>query len=118
VRIDDCEPSFEALRSLQWTDLFPSYEKGFKKLVRLFLYSSKEKPALVKIDKGREDGAIYMLNGAGIGFIRSSHIKKDVFFHHSELLGIEFHELRVDDSVHFSVAEGPQGPVAVDVERA
>lgn len=49
IRIDECEPSFEGLRRLQRADLFPSYEKGFKELLRVFKYESEEKPALVEV---------------------------------------------------------------------
>jgi hypothetical protein len=32
VRLDECFPSHERLKSIHWVDLFPSYEKGLKKL--------------------------------------------------------------------------------------
>lgn len=46
LRLDECEPSFEDLRRLHWTDLFPSYEEGFSDLLGVFKYVSEEKPAL------------------------------------------------------------------------
>lgn len=36
VRTDDCKPGNEKLRNLQAVDLFPSYEKGFANLLRVF----------------------------------------------------------------------------------
>lgn len=34
VRIDDCKPTDEKLQELNWADLFPSYEEGFKKILK------------------------------------------------------------------------------------
>jgi len=36
VRLDECYPLHDELEELNWVDLFPSYEKGFQKLVRVF----------------------------------------------------------------------------------
>ncbi len=36
VRTDDCKPGDEKLQNLQSVDLFPSYEKGFANLLRVF----------------------------------------------------------------------------------
>ena len=33
VRIDDCEPPHEKLRSLQWVDMFPDFDAGFDRVV-------------------------------------------------------------------------------------
>jgi len=35
VRIDDCTPSDERLKYIHWADLFPQYNKGFKKIVQV-----------------------------------------------------------------------------------
>jgi len=37
VRIDDCKPQDEQLQNLHWADLFPSYEEGLKKILRVLL---------------------------------------------------------------------------------
>lgn len=39
VRLDDCRPRHEQLRQIQWVDLFPSYELGFKQIVRTLEHS-------------------------------------------------------------------------------
>ncbi len=36
VRVDDCEPGYDRLRDLHWVDLFQSYEKSLKKILRVF----------------------------------------------------------------------------------
>lgn len=36
VRIDDCKPNDEVLEKLHWVNLFPSYEKGFHQVLRVF----------------------------------------------------------------------------------
>ncbi len=118
IRIDECEPSFEGLRRLQRADLFPSYEKGFKELLRVFKYESEEKPALVEVALERRDGIIARLTDGGFGFIHFSYIMKDIFFHSNELRSIQYSELREGDVVLFTIAEGPRGLVAVKIDRA
>ena len=36
IRIDTCEPSSEKLKEIQWVDLFPSFEIGLKKVIKVF----------------------------------------------------------------------------------
>jgi len=115
LRIDDCEPSFEGLRELHIADLFPSYEKGFKELLRSLKYETDIKPTLVEVDPRRMDGIIKTLNPKGFGFL-STGDEKDLFFHSSELRGVTFGELRTGDCVVYTVNEGPKGPAAVDIE--
>lgn len=117
VRIDECKPSFEGLRRLHRADLFPSYEKGVKELLRVFKWS-EEKQALVKVDTRKKAGTIKTLTPRGFGFIQIQNDERDIFFHHNELQGVSFDELRLGDVVLFSIAEGPKGRVAVDVGRA
>lgn len=118
LRLDDCELPFEDLRKLHWCDLFISYEQGLTELLRVFKYASEEKPALVKVDDERRDGVIKRLTDRGFGFIHYGYIRPDLFFHSRELQGIEYNELQEGDIVLFSIAKGPKGKVAVDVERA
>jgi len=40
IRIDTCEPSSEKLKEIQWVDLFPSFEIGLKKVIKVL----KSKP--------------------------------------------------------------------------
>ena len=44
VRIDDCKPIDEKLQLLHWADLFPSYEKGLKEIIRVLKPDSNIKP--------------------------------------------------------------------------
>ena len=117
LRLDDCEPPFEDLRRLHWMD-FTSYEDALADLLRAFKYGSEEKPALVSIDAEKRDGKIAKLMDSGFGFIEYSYIKPDIFFHANELQNIIYNELSVGDIVLFSIAEGPKGRAAVDVERS
>src|SRR5437868_136252 len=41
VRVENVEPTHEALKDLHWIDLFPSYDEGFKELTK----SLKKEPA-------------------------------------------------------------------------
>lgn len=35
VRIDDCRPIYGKLQDLHWVDLFPSYDEGLKKILKV-----------------------------------------------------------------------------------
>lgn len=118
VRIDECEPSFEALRRLQRADFFPSYEKGVQQLLKALTYVSNEKPALVEVALERRDGTIARLTDLGFGFIHFSYIMNDIFFHSNELRNVQYNELREGDVVLFTIAEGPRGLAAVKIDRA
>ena len=37
VRLDECESVYPELKDIHWVDLFPSWEEGFSKLVRIFM---------------------------------------------------------------------------------
>ncbi len=43
VRLDACHPPYENLQDIQHTDLFPSYEEGFRQIVRAFESPGDEK---------------------------------------------------------------------------
>ena len=64
-----------------------------------------------------EQGKIARLIDRGFGFINREGEEKDLFFHSSELQGVEFNELNEGDQVQFEVSEGPQGPSAPKVSR-
>ena len=91
LRIDDCNPSFEALHKLQIANLFPDYQKGLQELLRVFEYESIEKPALVEAAIGRKSGIVSRLNPVGYGFI--NYDGKDYFFHSIELVNVQFDEV-------------------------
>ncbi|MFA6486577.1 MAG: cold shock domain-containing protein [Candidatus Magasanikbacteria bacterium] len=52
------------------------------------------------------------------GFITPEDQSKDVFFHESGLVGLQFAELKSGDVVSFDVEQSEKGPRAVNVVRA
>lgn len=38
IRLDDCEPTHDRLRELQWVDLFPDWEEGLRRLSKVFSF--------------------------------------------------------------------------------
>ncbi|MEK7105500.1 MAG: cold shock domain-containing protein [Patescibacteria group bacterium] len=62
-------------------------------------------------------GSIKRLTDKGFGFIAPEGGEKDVFFHSSSLVDVQFDDLRVDDKVSFEVEESDKGPRAVNVQR-
>jgi CspA family cold shock protein len=50
----------------------------------------------------------------GFGFIATG--RDDLFFHHSELRGIQIEELAEGQTVSYEVGEGKKGPCAVSVQ--
>lgn len=63
-------------------------------------------------------GIIKKLTDKNFGFISQEGNSKDLFFHASELVGVEFSELSEGDNVTFEVKDSPKGPAAVQVSRA
>lgn len=49
----------------------------------------------------------------GFGFIDGD--QGDLFFHHSELDGVAFEELKEGQLVEFEVGQGPKGPRAASI---
>ena len=62
-------------------------------------------------------GTIARLTDRGFGFISREGEEKDLFFHSSELSGVQFNELQEGDKVTFEVTDGPKGPSATNVQR-
>ena len=52
------------------------------------------------------------------GFIGQEGEEKDLFFHASELEGVDFSELKEGDAVTFEVTDTPKGQAAVKVQKA
>ena len=66
-----------------------------------------------------EQGKISKLvRDRGFGFIQRDGQEKDLFFHSTELQGVEFNDLQEGDQVQFEISEGPKGPAATKVSRA
>lgn len=52
------------------------------------------------------------------GFITPDGESKDVFFHSTGLVGVQFPELNIGDTVTFEVEQSDKGPKAVKVSKA
>ncbi len=63
-------------------------------------------------------GTIKRLMDKGYGFISSPDIEKDLFFHSSALVGVEFTQLQEGDKVTFETQETDKGLNAVNVTKA
>jgi len=59
-----------------------------------------------------------LISDKGFGFIASDELEKEVFFHSSELQGVEYNELREGDAVTFEVQESDKGLNATQVSKA
>lgn len=60
------------------------------------------------------EGTIKRLTDKGFGFIETG-LGKDMFFHHSNVEGTTYEQLREGDQVSFTEGEGPKGPRAENV---
>ncbi|MEK7564108.1 MAG: cold shock domain-containing protein [Patescibacteria group bacterium] len=60
-------------------------------------------------------GTIKTLTDKGYGFIAREGEVKDLFFHSKELVGVMFDELKVGDTVSFTVVDSEKGPAATAV---
>jgi len=63
------------------------------------------------MQKGKIKKLVY---GRAFGFI-STEDGKDVFFHQSGLIGVEFSALSEGQEVEFDIERSPRGPRAVNV---
>jgi CspA family cold shock protein len=63
-------------------------------------------------------GTIKKLTDKNFGFISQEDSEKDLFFHASELEGVDFSDLREGDAVSFEVNDTPKGPAATKVKKA
>ncbi len=64
-----------------------------------------------------QQGTIARLTDRGFGFIAREGQEKELFFHATALVGVQFTDLKEGDKVTFEVADGPKGPNAVNVTR-
>ena len=62
-------------------------------------------------------GTIKKLTDKNFGFITQEGAEGDLFFHASELDGVEFNELNEGDRVSFEVSDTPKGQAAVKVKK-
>ena len=60
------------------------------------------------------EGTIKRLTDKGFGFIDTG-TDQDMFFHHSNVEGVSFDELREGQRVSYTEGQGPKGPRAENV---
>ncbi|KAA1258993.1 Cold shock protein 2 [Rubripirellula obstinata] len=63
------------------------------------------------------EGTIKRVTDKGFGFIDTGS-EKDLFFHSSNLEGVQFDDLREGQRVTYSEGRGPKGPCAENVQLA
>ena len=62
-------------------------------------------------------GTISRLMDKGYGFIKREDEEKDLFFHSTEVEGVEFNDLKEGETVSFEIEDGEKGPRALKVTR-
>lgn len=63
------------------------------------------------------EGTIKRLTDKGFGFIDTG-TGSDMFFHHSNVEGVAYDDLREGQQVTFNAGQGPKGPRAENVRVA
>lgn len=54
-----------------------------------------------------------LVTDRGFGFVEGD--RDDIFFHHSEVQGVSFDELREGQTLEYEIGRGPKGPRAEKV---
>ncbi|HLJ10614.1 MAG TPA: cold shock domain-containing protein [Planctomycetaceae bacterium] len=57
-----------------------------------------------------------LISDRGFGFVEGE--RDDLFFHHSEVQGVAFEELREGQMVEYNIGQGRKGPCATAVRLA
>jgi CspA family cold shock protein len=63
-------------------------------------------------------GTVKRLTDRGFGFLTVEGYDKDIFFHASSLVDVEFNDLREGDAITCEVVETDKGLNATDVKRS
>ena len=63
-----------------------------------------------------ERGRIKRITDKGFGFIAKEGSNDDMFFHSSNVEGVEFNDLREGQTVTYTIGQGPKGPRAENVQ--
>ena len=63
-------------------------------------------------------GTIARVTDKGFGFVSQEGRDKDLFFHASELNGVEYNDLREGDAVTFEIGQNDRGEHATNISRA
>jgi CspA family cold shock protein len=72
----------------------------------------------IPIMSDRVRGTVKWFSDAkGYGFITPESGEKDLFVHHSAIVGEGFRSLAEGDHVEFSVEQGAKGPAATNVQK-
>ena len=82
------------------------------------IFAIRQNVNLTNLQIQMAQGTIKRLTDRGFGFIAQEGSDKDLFFHSSELHGVEFNDLKEGDTVEFEVSESPKGPNATQVKKA
>lgn len=54
-----------------------------------------------------------LVSDRGFGFVESD--RDDVFFHHTDIQGVSFEELREGQTLEYEIGRGPKGPRATNI---
>ena len=73
---------------------------------------------ILKVAKMKTETGIvkWFNNEKGFGFITPESGGKDLFAHHTDIVGTGFKSLEENQRVSFEVAEGPKGPQAKNIQ--
>jgi CspA family cold shock protein len=96
----------------------PAFQPGFflGSLCPVYINSSLGKEKLPMAD--RKSGIVKWFNGEkGYGFATPDDGSKDVFVHHTAILGEGYKNLNEGDRIEFSVEAGEKGPKAAQVAK-
>lgn len=57
-----------------------------------------------------------LVSDRGFGFVEGD--RDDVFFHHSQVIGVSFDDLKEGQEMEYEIGRGPKGPRAENIRPA